>query len=148
MPIILHVTVIACLHWHNNCSPSDRLRRYVFQRCRLLLIVNVFFKKSTLSANMRHCTVMKWSLDEQLFYKRQYRLLCSTLFQLLAASAWLKILSIQQGTLHPDVLILQTNPGERLNSIWIWYMYMDAYTCVNFLDVCSLGASASWMLAV
>ncbi len=39
----------------NNCTTSDRLKRFVFQRCRLLLIVNV--KKSTLSANMRHCTV-------------------------------------------------------------------------------------------
>ncbi len=49
---------------------SDRFKRFVFQRCRLLLVVNV--KKSTLSANMRHCTVMKRSLDEQLFCKRQY----------------------------------------------------------------------------
>ncbi len=53
----------------NNCTTSDRLKRFVFQRCRLLLVVNV---KKKLSANMRHCTVMKRSLDEQLFCIRQY----------------------------------------------------------------------------
>ncbi len=37
----------------NNCTAtSDRFKRFVSQRCRLLLVVNV--KKSTLSANMRH----------------------------------------------------------------------------------------------
>jgi hypothetical protein len=25
----------------NNCTTSDRLKRFVFQRCRLLLVVNV-----------------------------------------------------------------------------------------------------------
>ncbi len=55
----------------NYCTTSDRFKRFTFQLCRLLLVVNVK-KKSTLSANMRHCTVMKRSLDEQLFCKRQY----------------------------------------------------------------------------
>ncbi len=65
----------AVLAHAKNCTTSDRFKRFVFQRCRLLLVVNV--KKSTLSANMRHCTVMKRSLDEQLFCKRQYNaLLC------------------------------------------------------------------------
>ncbi len=59
----------------NNCTTSDRFKRSVFQRWRLLLVVNV--KKITLSANMRHCTVMKRSLDEQLFCKRQYMLILS-----------------------------------------------------------------------
>jgi hypothetical protein len=31
------------LYWRmqNNCTASDRLKRFVFQRCRLLLVVNV-----------------------------------------------------------------------------------------------------------
>ncbi len=31
------------LYWRkqNNCTTSDRLKRFVFQRCRLLLVVNV-----------------------------------------------------------------------------------------------------------
>ncbi len=31
------------IYWRmqNNCATSDRLKRFVFQRCRLLLVVNV-----------------------------------------------------------------------------------------------------------
>jgi hypothetical protein len=41
-------------HWrlHNNCSPSDRSRRFVFQRCRLLLVVNVKKKHSVQICDM------------------------------------------------------------------------------------------------
>jgi hypothetical protein len=54
----------------NNCTTSDRLKRFFFHCCRLLLVVNI--KKGTLCANMRHCTVMKQLLDEQLLCIRQY----------------------------------------------------------------------------
>jgi hypothetical protein len=32
-----------CMYWRmqNNCTTSDSLKRFVFQRCRLLLVVNV-----------------------------------------------------------------------------------------------------------
>jgi hypothetical protein len=45
----------------NNCTTSDRFKRFVFQRCRLLLAVNV---KKKYSANMRHCTVVKRLRDD------------------------------------------------------------------------------------
>jgi hypothetical protein len=72
--------------WHRvlgTCSDSTGVCKIIaqratvsngfFQRCRLLLVVNV--KKSTLGANMRHCTVMKQSLDEKFFCIRQYQVL-------------------------------------------------------------------------
>ncbi len=36
------------VYWRipNNCTASDRLKRFVFQRCRLLLVVNVTKKHS------------------------------------------------------------------------------------------------------
>jgi hypothetical protein len=57
----------------NNCTTSDRLKRFVFQRCRLLLVVNV--KKR--HAQCKYATLYGYetvvvpSYDEQLFCIRQ-----------------------------------------------------------------------------
>ncbi len=43
MPTPLITAVIYVMYWRmqNNCTTSDRLKRLFFQRCRLLLVVNV-----------------------------------------------------------------------------------------------------------
>ncbi len=45
---IIYVCICTCIqeytqYWRmqNNCTTSDRFKRFVFQRCRLLLVVNV-----------------------------------------------------------------------------------------------------------
>ncbi len=71
-----------CLLWRimsywrmqNNCTTSDRLKRFFFQRCRLLLAVNVEKKHSQCKyATLYGCET---SLDEQLFCIRQYGCVC------------------------------------------------------------------------
>jgi hypothetical protein len=54
----------------NNCTTSDRSNGLFFSVAGYCLQQTL--QKSILNANMRHCTVMKRSLDEQLFCIRQY----------------------------------------------------------------------------